>query len=79
MSTNYRTSRVDIITGSVAVGKGTSYPNVWGIMKGHNNVSGSVSLKDGGSLNFDYLEKHQILPCYATSVTVTSGEIVVLS
>ena len=34
-----RINKVSIVSGSTNLGKGTAYPNVWGIMKGQNNPS----------------------------------------
>lgn len=78
MSTNYRAYKLTIVSGSTNVGKGTNYPNTWGIMKGGNNPSGSINLAGGGSLDFKDLDVHQIFPCYAKSVTVNSGTIMIL-
>ena len=78
MSTNYRAFKVSIVSSSVALGRGTSYPNVWGIMKGQNNPSGSVNLQGGGSLDFKDIEQHQIFPCYPKSVSVVTGTIMIL-
>ncbi len=78
MSTNYRANKITYVSGSTSLGKGTSFPNVWGIMKGQNNPSGSVTLHGGGSLDFKDIEQHQIFPCYPVSVSVVSGNIIVL-
>ena len=78
MSTNYRAFKVSTVSSSVALGNGTAYPNVWGIMRGEGNPSGSINLEGGGSLNLGSLDNHQIFPCYAKSITVTSGTIIIL-
>ena len=73
-----RINKVSIVSGSTNLGKGTGYPNVWGIMKGQNNPSGSLNLAGGGSIDFKDIDNHQIIPCYAASVTVNSGNIMIL-
>ena len=78
MSTNYRAYKISIVSASCALGKGTAYPNTWGIMKGQNNPSGSVNLQGGGSLDFKDIDQHQIFPCYPQSVSVSSGTIIIL-
>ena len=75
---NYRIYKVSLVSGSTSLGKGTNYPNVWGIMKGQNNPSGSVTMQGGGSINFTDIEQHQIIPCYPASVSVNSGTIMIL-
>jgi hypothetical protein len=75
---NYRISKASYVTSSVSLGKGTSYPNVWGVMKGQNNVSGSINLTGGGSIDFADIEKHQIINCYPNSVSISSGHIYIL-
>ena len=77
-ASSYRINKVSIVSGSTNLGKGTSYPNVWGIMKGQNNASGSLNLAGGGSISFQDIDQHQIIPCYALSVTVNSGTIMIL-
>jgi hypothetical protein len=78
MSTNYRAFKVSIVSSSVALGKGTAYPNVWGIMRGEGNPSGSINLEGGGSINLTSIDNHQIFPCYPKSVTLSSGAIIIL-
>lgn len=78
MSTNYRAYKVSIVSGSTSLGKGTSYPNTWAIMKGQNNPSGSLELQGGGSIDFKDIDNHQIFPCYAKSVSLSSGTIMIL-
>ena len=77
-SVNYRINKVSVVSSSVALGKGTDYPNVWGVMKGQNNPSGSLNFAGGGSLDFKDIDQHQIIPCYAKSVSVSSGTIMIL-
>ena len=78
MSTNFRINKVSMVSSSVSLGKGTAYPNTWGIMKGQNNPSGSLTLAGGGSIDFKDIEQHQIIPCYAKSVSLSSGTIMIL-
>jgi len=75
---NYRIYKATAVSSSVALGKGTDYPNVWGIMRGESNPSGSVQFAGGGGLNFGSIDNHQIIPCYPIGVTVSSGAIIVL-
>ena len=77
-ASSYRINKVSVVSSSVALGKGTDYPNVWGIMKGQNNPSGSLNLAGGGSIDFKDIDQHQIIPCYASGVTVSSGTIMIL-
>ena len=77
-STAYRIYKVSLVSGSTSLGKGTDYPKAWGIMKGQNNPSGSVTMQGGGSISFTDFEQHQILPCYPKSVSVSSGDIYIL-
>ena len=74
----YRAYKVSIVSGSVALGKGTDYPNVWGIMRGEGNPSGSISLQGGGSISLASINNHQIFPCYASGLTISSGAVIVL-
>jgi hypothetical protein len=60
----YRIYKVSIVSGSTSLGKGTAYPNVWGIMRGEGNPSGSIALAGGGSINLASVDNHQIIPCY---------------
>lgn len=78
MSTNYRAYKVNIVSSSVELGRGTSYPNTWGIMKGHNNPSGSINLEGGGSIDLKDIDNHAIFPCYPKSVTISSGTLIIL-
>ncbi len=79
MSTNFRAYQIDLVSSSVALGPGTNYPKAWGVMKGQNNVNGSISLQGGGSLPLADLDAHQIFPCYPKSVTISSGGLYILS
>jgi hypothetical protein len=77
---NYRTYKVDLATsGSTALGEGSTYPRVWGIMKGEGNVSGSLTLEGGGNINLASLDNHQIFPCYPKLLTITTGSLYMLS
>jgi hypothetical protein len=77
---NYRTYKVDIASsGSTALGEGSTYPRVWGIMKGEFNVSGSLTLEGGGVINLVSLDNHQIFPCYPKLLTITTGSLYMLS
>lgn len=78
MSTNYRAYKVSIVSASCALGKGTSYPNVWGIMRGEGNPSGSILLQGGGSLNLASIDNHQIFPCYPAALQNLTGSVIVL-
>ena len=78
MSTNYRTYKIDLVSGSVAFGEYSQYPKAWGIMKGENNCSGSVLLEGGGSINLASLDNHQIFPCYPKQLTITAGALLIL-
>jgi hypothetical protein len=78
--TNYRAYKIDVASsGSTALGEGSNYPKVWGIMKGEFNVSGSVTLQGGGNLNLASLDNHQIFPCYPKLLTITAGSLYILS
>ena len=79
MSTNFRAYKIEFVSGSTSLGKGSSYPNVWGVMKGEANCSGSLTLAGGGNLSLASLDNHQIFPCYPTSVTVSAGTLIILS
>jgi hypothetical protein len=79
MSTNYRAFKVDIISGSVGLGPKSAYDRAWGVMKGETNVSGSLTLEGGGSINLASLDNHQIFPCYPKSVTISAGALIILS
>jgi hypothetical protein len=79
MSTNYRTYQINVLTSSVSLGKNSVYPKAWAIMKGEGNVSGSLSLEGGGSLNLASLDNHQIFPCYPQSITISAGALYLLS
>ncbi len=79
MSTNYRAYKIEAISGSTLLGPYSTHPNVWGIMKGQNNPSGSLTLEGGGSIDFKDIEQHQIFPCYPASITMGSGIIYLLS
>jgi hypothetical protein len=58
---------------------GLPLDNVWGIMKGEANCSGSLTLEGGGNLSLASLDNHQIFPCYPKSLTVSAGTIILLS
>ena len=73
-----RTYKVSIVSSSVALGKGTAYPNVWGIMRGEGNPSGSILMQGGGSLNLASLDNHQIFPCYPAALQNLTGSVIVL-
>jgi hypothetical protein len=75
---DYRAFKVSTVSGSVALGKGTDYPNVWGVMRGEGNPSGSVSLAGGGVINLVSIDNHQIFPCYPTYLTISSGAMMIL-
>ncbi len=79
MSTNYRAYKVEVVSGSVALGPGSDRPSVWGVMKGQNNPSGSLTLEGGGSIDFKDIDQHQIFPCYPRLITVGSGTMYILS
>jgi hypothetical protein len=79
MSTNYRAYQVNLVSGSTALGNGSAYPKVWGIMKGQGSVNGSVSLQGGGSIDLNDLDVHQIFPCYPKSITINAGGLYILS
>ena len=76
---NYRAYKVDIISGSVGMGEKSAYPRAWGVMKGETNVSGSLTLEGGGTINLASLDNHQIFPCYPKSVTISAGALIILS
>ena len=78
MSTNYRAFKVSIVSSSVALGRGTSYPNVWGIMRGEGNPSGSILMEGGGSMNLASIDNHQIFPCYPIALQNITGSVIVL-
>ena len=75
---DYRASKVSIVSGSVALGKGTAYPNVWGIMRGEGNPSGSIAMAGGGSINLASIDNHQIIPCYPIALQNITGSVIVL-
>ena len=75
---DYRAYKVSIVSSSVALGKGTAYPNVWGIMRGEGNPSGSISLQGGGSINLASIDNHQIFPCYPAGLINITGSVIVL-
>ena len=75
---DYRAYKVSIVSSSVALGKGTAYPNVWGIMRGEGNPSGSISLQGGGSINLASIDNHQIFPCYPVGLINITGSVIVL-
>jgi hypothetical protein len=75
---DYRASKVSTVSGSVALGKGTAYPNVWGVMRGEGNPSGSVALAGGGTINLGSINNHQIFPCYPIYITIASGAMMIL-
>ena len=75
---DYRAFKVSIVSSSVALGKGTAYPNVWGIMKGEGFPSGSIALAGGGSLNLGSIDNHQIFPCYPIALQNITGSVIVL-
>ena len=58
---------------------GEPLDNVWGIMKGEANCSGSLTLEGGGSLSLASLDNHQIFPCYPKLLTVSAGTVILLS
>ena len=77
---NYRTYKVDVASsGSTALGEGSTHSRVWGIMKGEYNVSGSLTLEGGGTINLASLDNHQIFPCYPKLLTITAGSLYMLS
>lgn len=76
---NYRAYKVDIVSGSVGLGPKSQYDRAWGVMKGETNVSGSLTLEGGGSINLASLDNHQIFPCYPKSVTISAGALYILS
>ena len=75
---DYRAYKVSIVSGSTSLGKGTNYPNVWGIMRGEGNPSGSIALAGGGSISLASIDNHQIFPCYPIGLTISSGAVIVL-
>lgn len=77
---NYRAYKIDVASsGSTAMGDKSAYPRAWGIMKGEFNVSGSLVLEGGGTINLASLDNHQIFPCYPRSLTITTGSLYILS
>ena len=58
---------------------GQPLDKVWGVMKGEYNVSGSLTLQGGGTLNLASLDNHQIFPCYPQSMTISAGSLYLLS
>ena len=74
----YRAYKVSIVSGSTGLGIGTNYPNVWGVMKGQTNASGSLDLQGGGSVDLKDIDNHQIFPCYPAGIRVSSGTIMIL-
>ena len=75
---DYRASKASIVSSSVSLGKGTTYPNVWGIMRGEGNPSGSIALAGGGSINLASIDNHQIFPCYPIALQNITGSVIVL-
>jgi hypothetical protein len=75
---DYRAFKVSIVSSSVALGKGTAYPNVWGIMRGEGNPSGSITLQGGGSISLASIDNHQIFPCYPSGLINITGSVLVL-
>lgn len=75
---DYRIYKVSIVSGSTSLGKGTAYPNVWGIMRGEGNPSGSIAMAGGGSINLASIDNHQIIPCYPIALQNLTGSIMVL-
>ena len=75
---DYRVYKISTVSGSVALGKGTDYPNVWGVMRGEGNPSGSLSLQGGGVINLVSIANHQIFPCYPNYLTISSGAMMIL-
>jgi hypothetical protein len=75
---DYRVFKITAVSSSVALGKGTDYPNVWGIMRGAGNPSGSIALAGGGIINLVSIDKHQIFPCYPIALQNISGSVYVL-
>jgi hypothetical protein len=78
-STNYRAFSIAQVSASCGIGPGSAYPRAWGIMKGESNCSGSLLLEGGGSINLASLDNHQMFPCYAKTLTITAGSILILS
>lgn len=77
---NYRAYKIDLATsGSTALGDKSEYSRAWGIMKGEINVSGSLVLEGGGTINLASLDNHQIFPCYPRFLTITTGSVYILS
>ena len=74
-STMVTTSPPQNSTGST----GLPLDNVWGIMKGEANCSGSLTLEGGGNLSLASLDNHQIFPCYPKLLTVSAGTVILLS
>ena len=75
---DYRASKASIVSSSVSLGKGTAYPNVWGIMRGEGNPSGSIAMAGGGSINLASIDNHQIFPCYPIALQNITGSVIVL-
>jgi hypothetical protein len=75
---DYRAFKVSTVSGSVALGPGSTYPNVWGVMRGEGNPSGSLSLQGGGTINLVSIDNHQIFPCYPSYLTISSGAMMIL-
>jgi hypothetical protein len=75
---DYRASKVSIVSSSVSLGKGTAYPNVWGVMRGEGNPSGSIAMAGGGSLSLGSLAAYQVFPCYPIALQNITGSVIVL-
>jgi hypothetical protein len=73
-----RAYKATLVSGSTAVGKGTNYPNTWGIMRNTNVPTGSMALAGGGSIDLQALVTGQVFPCYVTGLTITGGSVYVL-
>jgi len=78
MSTNYRAYKITQVSGSCGLGPKSDYPRAWGMMKGQNNPSGSLTLEGGGTIDLKDIDQHQIFPCYPKSITIGSGTIMIL-
>jgi hypothetical protein len=76
---DYRAYKIDLVSGSTALGEGSNYPKAWGIMKGEANASGSLSVQGGGIISLASIDNHQIFPCYPKLLTVSAGAIYILS
>jgi hypothetical protein len=48
-------------------------------MRGEGSPTGSLVVEGGGSISLVSIDNHQIFPCYPRSLTLTSGNLIILS